>query len=250
MRALSYIVAARHIQTTYFPKAQLQIIFPKHTIQRANRIPVSETENSAIQLINTTRRLLPTEFVGQEIVFATDAPLPPPFDINYLASTLQDTPAMATLKKQAERRRAGNTSYTTELEYLAGHLYIHDTVHSILPFFGGDTLREGNCIISIGAMSERPFYVARMAYRKASPSDSSLASATGQLFTRHVLPPYIARRQPRDVSARLFDPTCHDTEALFHKKLDDPFGHLDSVVRDIRHLQTYLRTHDLLPDLR
>jgi len=247
LRALGYVAAAQYIQAAYLPKAQLQIIVPWHTIETANGISRHKTQNAAERLLKALHfvpPLTPSKQIvsgkeRQSIICTTDTPVSPYINQEYFESVLQNTSEVQTLRAQAARRKSsthGNQSY---IHYFAGHIRMHDGVKSVVPYFPDQDVMQSQRIISIGAKSERPFYKARMAYRD-STYDPTLATAVGQIFTKHVLPPYQPSLPRRGGDQQHFDPVWDDLEALEDPRLEDSLGQLDSVVRDVRYYRDYL----------
>lgn len=246
LRALGYVAAAQYIQAAYLPKAQLQIVVPWHTIETANGISRYKTQNATERLLTALHfapPLTPPHQIAngkqyQSIVCATDTPVSPYINQGYFENVLQKTTEVQTLRAQAARRKGSAYGDKSYVHYFAGHIRMHDGMGSVTPYFPDQEVMQSQRIISIGAKSERPFYKARMAYR-ANTYDPTLATDVGQIFTKHVLPPY-QLSLPRGGDQQHFDPVWDDLEALEDPRLDDELGQLNSVVRDVRYYRDYL----------
>jgi hypothetical protein len=241
MRTFSYIACARHIQRTYMPNAQLQIVLPCNTLKTVNKTPHHLIQRTTDFL---ERELFfvppPASTIKKDTVIVKDREEPPFIHINRLLFTIRGVKGEERLKEQAARRDASHA------DYVAGHIALHDVVDSVELYDSkkSATLSSAQRIISIGAQTERPFYNARMAARHRGDLGrwgTDMCEATGQIFTRHTLPPYLPRRQPKD-GTLLFDPIGVDLDAFKEPIMqDDHARRYDPVARDIAHLYDYMR---------
>jgi len=104
--------------------------------------------------------------------------------------------AVMGLPDSHRRKLLAGQPHDDSIAYIAGHVQMHDTQARLEPLRQSDPAPiEPRRIISIGAQSERPFYYARMTCRQAGLAIPDSAAETGQLFTRHVLPPYLPCRE-------------------------------------------------------
>lgn len=159
------------------------------------------------------------------VLFAEALDVPDIRLTSFVGEILLDRPdAAARLIRQAKKHDANSVAYA------AAHLLINDTQAHLVPLNGCNEPEAASAdrIISIGAQSERPFYAARMACRAALEDGNNLINlvpSTGQLFTRHTLPPYMACNEG--------EPDLYDVGAL----LDDEISHpVPSVRRDLEFL--------------
>lgn len=239
MRTFGYIAAARHIQREYLPHAQLQIVVPRNTMNTVNSTKFEHIDE-ATAYINRELFFVPSPaYTESDSVLVADKPDPPFVHVNRLLYAMRGIKGEDKLKAQGARR---NASYVS---YLAGHVAIHDIVASVVPFgpSSDEKLSSAQRIVSIGAQTERPFYNARMAARQKNLQawGTDLCEATGQIFTRHTLPPYLPRRQPKE-GLPLFDPFGMDLDAFKDPVMEDQYARrYDPVARDIVHLYDYMR---------
>jgi len=195
LRLLGYIAAAQHITRTYLPEAQLQIVAPIHAAARINRTPLALTAQTAQRTFASAaahpalQRSRPTR-----MLFGTDKPGEHPgVRIDRIAPLTRRYPEAKVLSASARDRRANYPAY------VAAHLVLHDMVDSVAvtPYSREQPDLTAQRIISIGALSEQAFYAARLRCRDAPLFDTDdMVTATGQIFTRHVIPPYNFTRHP------------------------------------------------------
>lgn len=239
MRAFGYIASAQHIQRAYMPHAQLQIVLPHNTMNTVNNTPQHKTISARRHLERQLFFMPSPANTMVDSLIASDKPEPPFVHVNRVLFMLRGLKDEARLKDQAARRGASHA------EYVAGHIALHDIVDSIEPIEGyaDKKISTAQRIISIGSQSERPFYNARMVARyrgNLSQWGTDMCEATGQIFTRHTLPPYLPRRQPAH-GEQLFDPVGIDFDAFKDPILQDTFASRhDPVARDIIHLRDYM----------
>lgn len=240
MRTFGYVAAARHIQRAYMPHAQLQVVLPYNTLQSVNKTPGHLVDQAAHRFERELFFVPPPAYTISDMAIVTDKQEPPFVHINRLLFILRGLKDEDKLKQQAARRGASHA------DYVAGHIALHDVIDSVEPYTGfeGIKLSSARRVVSIGSQSERPFYNARMASRHRGNLHewgTDMCEATGQIFTRHTLPPYLPRRQPKDGSV-LFDPINVDLDAFKEPIMqDDHARRYDPVARDIVHLHDYMR---------
>lgn len=240
MRTFGYVAAARHIQRAYMPYAQLQVVLPYNTLQSVNKTPKHHVDHAAHKFDKELFFVPPPAYTTSDMTVVTDKQEPPFVHVNRLLFILRGMKDEDKLKQQAARRGASHA------DYVAGHIALHDVVDSVEPYRRSDStkLSSARRIISIGSQSERPFYNARMASRhRGNLGDwgTDMCEATGQIFTRHTLPPYLPRRQPSEGTV-LFDPVGVDLDAFKEPIMqDDHARRYDPVARDIVHLYDYMR---------
>ncbi len=240
MRTFGYVAAARHMQRTYMPHAQLQVVLPYNTLQSVNKTPGHLVDQAAYKFEKELFFVPPPAYTTSDMAVVTDKREPPFVHVNRLLLVLRGMKDEEKLRQQAARRGASHA------DYVAGHIALHDVVDSVEPYGHSDgvKLSSSQRIISVGSQSERPFYNARMAARhrgNLSKWGTDMCEATGQIFTRHTLPPYLPRRQPSE-GPSLFDPIGVDFDAFKEPIMqDDHARRYDPVARDIAHLYDYMR---------
>ncbi len=235
MRAYGYIAAAKYVQHAYMPKAQLQVVLPQQTLARVNGVPEYLSRRAEYELSRELFYVPRPAYSMSEMLLAKDTTEPPYINLSRLSRVIRGVKGEEQLKRQAQSRHASH------LEYVAGHVILHDIATSVEPLSEKEVAPlQSARIISIGAQTERPFYNARMACREKDLWGPQLAESTGQLFTRHTLPPYTPRRQPVG-GPQLFDPVGMQFEAFEDPIMSDEHARrYDPVVRDIAHLHDYI----------
>jgi hypothetical protein len=227
LRVLSYTKAAQNIRDTLFPQAQLQIVTP---ICAAEKINGTDRDRALFEAGTLATIMAITDCASAKdlnIVHAFATDVPDDGLTGRVVEVLSENPKLEA--HFTAKARAGKQETAA---YVAAHLLLHDTQAGLyelgFPIVSDYfTVKEAPRIISIGAQSERPFYLARMACRQAGVLPDKSVEATGQLFTRHVLAPYIACRQG--------EPGVLEAAIL---ATDVPFQHtVPSVERDLRYLQ-------------
>jgi len=190
LRVLGYAASALKVQEIYFPKAQLQFVYPLHAAEAANDIPINET------LPETDKFDFDRCNIGGELAVGgktglIDEPFVKTNLVTDVAKVLERDPDIARPLELAASSRQENSAV-----YLAAHLIMHDTNAELTPLnpLSPQAMRADR-IISIGAQSERKFYLARMVCKQAGVIPPDAVAETGQLFTRHVLPPYLQCRE-------------------------------------------------------
>jgi hypothetical protein len=195
LRLLGYVLSACNVRTKYLPLSQLQVVFPLAAIEKINAVDAERSRVIAVASQKLLQAALQTRKTActssEDIIFVEALEVPDDKLSSFVARNLpEDLKFSDRLEQQANRRS------TTAAAYVAAHLLVHDTHTKLLNIdTSGVAISTAERIVSIGAQSERPFYAARMACRRRAELPISLAQYTGQLFTRHVLPPYIACRQ-------------------------------------------------------
>lgn len=194
-RALGYYASALAAQEYYFPEAELQVVYPLLAATKVNGVAIDQAQRYAEDLDRVARTSFPDHFQQDrpntgEIKSFFDGQLPDDELSAAVAEILALEPELSSrFQTQADRRSSDYVSY------VAAHVVMHDTNPCLSPMANSGPARIDGRVISIGAQSERPFYLARMAFRRANLLPESMQVATGQLFTRHVLPPYLNCRE-------------------------------------------------------
>lgn len=194
-RALGYYASALAVQERYFPEAELQIVYPLLAATKVNGVAIDQAQRYAEDLDRAAQSSFPAHFQQDrldtgEIKSFFDGQLPDDELHAAVAEVLALEPELSSrFQTQADRRRSDYVSY------VAAHVLMHDTNPRLSPMANSGPARMDGRVISIGAQSERPFYLARMALRRANVLPKSIQVATGQLFTRHVIPPYLNCRE-------------------------------------------------------
>jgi hypothetical protein len=190
LRVLGYAASAQVVQEQYLPHSQLQFVHPLHAAEAANRVPVEQSKPVVEVFVSAC-----LENFGQsdyDRTYLTDSPGSVDADLNAaVQEVLADRPDVAAPLNAAASNRQGDVA-----SYVASHLVMHDSDPPLSPLNPtSPEAKSAKILISVGAQSERMFYVARMACRQAEVMPQGADAKTGQLFTRHVLPPYLACRQ-------------------------------------------------------
>ncbi|MGH7240822.1 MAG: hypothetical protein ACREGB_00830 [Candidatus Saccharimonadales bacterium] len=225
LRALTYVLSAVNIRDNMFPQAQLQVIYPLAAAEKINKVNAFAARCSAQQLeiaatgINSFLTGVP------RMVFCESTDVPDEDLTKEVEAVVRRNPAIE--KRFVAKARNGKQDSAA---YIAAHVMVHDTPANlrdagVMARFS-ETIDSAPRIISIGAQSEQPFYAASMACRRAGVLPAAAVEVTGQLFTRHVLPPYIACREG--------EPNIFD----FGQFTGEPINHpVASVQRDLRFMQ-------------
>ena len=238
VRALGYFAAATHIVETYLPEAQLQFIATVHANEHINHMSLNEAKAGAQLLFDTiahTDSLTPG--AATNVVYGFDMSTPPETPMHRIIPIMRHEEVSRGLAKSAASR---NARYT---EYVGAHLALHDAVNVVesATSYSSTPLGETDTLISIGAQSERAFYIARHLCKSALFfTFPGMIENTAQIFTRHVYPPYAFLRHNTEGS---FDPILFSQESV--QQLDaltiDPLLPPTSIQRDLRYLQEYMR---------
>ena len=230
-RVLSYFASALAVQEHYFPEAELQFVYPFRAAHLENGVDIVPATDQIKTVDTHSKRIFARRFrtdhpVGGQVKSFTDAETPDEDLKAAVGDVLAAEPELQQTFAGAASGRRGNY-----IGYVAAHVLMHDTnpvLQPFVPLTGGDfadTNRQR--VISIGAQSERPFYLARMACQRAKILPTDRQVETGQLFTRHILPPYIA---------------CREGEPLLRDIYDTASTHrVASVERDHAYLQSQLQ---------
>lgn len=169
------------------------------------------------------------------ITFLTDPDEAISVDTTQILESLKSCPQSVSERLQnSGERRGGDT-----IAYVAAHLQMHDTAVQLPRLTKSEPEPIApQRIISLGAQSERPFYLARMACRDLELTDRL---ETAQLFTRHILPPYQAchEGEPR-MQDVLLAPPLRETLEWAQNPFDTPHP-TNSVARDLAYLQDFIQ---------
>jgi hypothetical protein len=195
MRALGYVASALEVAKNHLPRSQVQFVYTIRTGQRVNGTLPRDSATAAGQFHTYGRRLIDARYAGMadNVTFLTDPADAPDISEDAIAEALTHTAPHV----QERLQRSGGRRASSHLSYIAAHLVMHDTAADLVQPYGRKEPApiQPECIVSLGSQSERPFYEARMACRAQGVEVPGLLEATGQLFTRHVLPPYTTCRE-------------------------------------------------------
>lgn len=223
LRAIGYVLSAVSCAESLTHIAQIQVVNPVHTAERVNGIGRHEALEEFEKLRMVTHPYIDTLFpdLADNVVFATDTEALPTSQTP-IENLLQRDPKLADKLESMANRRSASAA-----EYVSAHLALHDTKMPIDPLPGEIEPIDPSVIVSVGAQSERIFYAARMLCRdEAGLSDP--VDATGQLFTRHVIPPYNACREG--------EPNILETDML----IEDITHCVPSVYRDLQYTARFI----------
>jgi hypothetical protein len=232
MRALGLVASAMEVARGHLPDAQVQFVQTIHAARRINGLRPCETAVEAGKFRRYGRVLIAARYPGlaEQATFLVDSGKTPDIDEEHIAVAIKAIPPEMQERLQASARRRKGEG--THLAYIAAHLQMHDTPADIhVPVRGEPTPAQPARIISLGGQSERPLYEARMACRAQGVEVPDILEATGQLFTKHVLPPYFQCRQQNE--AVIMPPDEFDALPLRHP--------VPSVVRDLQYLRQIMR---------
>jgi hypothetical protein len=240
LRAFGYVASAAHIASRYFPEAQVQIVHTINTSARINGVSMEAGRKAATTYANLGDAMLGAiDLRPRQLTHLVDPSQPPDINETAVQQALEVAlPTEARGKLFASGARRGSEV----APYVAAHLQMHDTAADLTPLRPCDAEPiSPERIISSGAQSERAFYLARMACRAQGVVIPNQITATGQLFTRHVLPPY---QYARDCG----EPPMQELPAAepFRSPLEwtpDPFEQIPtnrSVARDLAYLQSFI----------
>lgn len=234
VRALGYFAAATRVVEEYLPEAQLQFVATVHANARINQVPLPAAKAGARLLFDAASSIdgiAPRPETN--VVYGFDKPTPPDVPMYRIIPTMRHEEVSMELAKSAARR---GTRYE---EYVGAHLALHDMVDVVESVRGydSDPVSEAETIVSIGAESERRFYMARHLCRSALHLAShNMVEDTAQLFTKHVYPPYAYLRHNTE---GIFDPalTSPDSVRQLGSMALDPIFPLTSVQRDLLYVR-------------
>ena len=235
LRALGYVASAVVLGNTFFPKAEVQLVHTVHTGERVNGVNRGQSLAAARRFASLARRALdgysdPAFLTDPEESLAVD-------EMGVAEAVFALPPGMRDKLLNASAFRGDMISY------VAAHLQLHDTKAPLLTLDGKEAPQNGvKRIISLGAQSERPFYMARMACRKLGIDLPDGVEETGQVFTRHVLPPYIQCREgePDIEQINLTHPLRHPLEFAADPLYDRQPHPNNSVERDLVFVTRFL----------
>lgn len=194
-RALGYYASAMAVQERYLPEADIQFIYPVLTATNVNRVDSQKGKLTAENLDNAAHTSFPNRYIKDNpnlgnINSFIDGELPTEELEQAVGDVLETEPNIT--KRLDASAKARGSNFT---QYVAAHVLMHDTNPLLIPLSGDKKAKEAARVISIGAQSERTFYLARMACRIARLLPENSQVATGQLFTRHVIAPYMSCRE-------------------------------------------------------
>lgn len=187
LRAFGYVTSAARTALAHLPAAQVQIVHTINTASRVNGVDLERSRAEAVRFAGLGRLLLESTSpeVLPQITFLTDPTESLPLELTQITASLDTCESTVRERLYSSGARRGSDP----VAYVAAHLQMHDTGAALLPLTENDPEPLApSRIISLGAQSERPFYSARMACRDLELENR--INETGQLFTRHVLPPY------------------------------------------------------------
>lgn len=232
LRGLGYIASAAEA-AKYIPHEQLQVIFVSHLGEQVNGIDRDASSRQAQLLASLGRRYMEVVHPDRAdtVLFGRDTAV---------GLTDEIAPDIAALiqgdDRLAERLGTkGDRHGEDYVRYGAAHVAYQETPALTPVALTGDEPEavRPERIVSVGCQQEHPFYRLRMAAR-ASIEGLELVQ-TGQIFTRHLLPPYYPSRGGEQ---SLEDAMAHGP---------DPTQAVDaSVQRDMAHLLGTVPVGELL----
>ncbi len=234
VRALGYFAAATHVVQQYLPEAQLQFVATIHANARINQVPLDEAKKGARLLFDAAssiKGIAPN--LDTNVVYGFDIPTLPKVPMHRIIPIMRHEDISKQLRKSAARRGA---QYE---EYVGAHLALHDAVDVVESAvrYSASPVAEAETIVSIGAESERSFYLARHICRSAPLfTFPGMVKDTAQLFTKHVYPPYAYLRHS---TQDMFDPvlTTPDSTRQLGSMVFDPILPMTSVQRDLLYVR-------------
>ncbi len=247
MRSLGYYASAILLHERYFPEANVQFIFPSHTAQAINGTDQTQSEKVAEKTQQAAHRFFSTSLRMDSGVAGYYSQF---YDLVLPDADLRESVAEVFEKDESLKTAFEGTGKRKGIDYVgyvAAHILLHDTnplltKYPFTPLGGAATEYPANGrVISIGAQSERPFYVARMAAREAGVLPEDQTVDTGQLFTRHVLAPYFSCREGEPA---LPTPPENTPIALEFKKAIEIGSDVPSVQRDLDYLSEVYEIFD------
>ena len=212
-----------------------------HTINTAQRVNGVDARRSIAQAQRLAQMSRMAVQRAGEVTHLLDPTGRPAIKERSVAEALQTLPEH--IQEDIRRKGGGKGS---ALSYVTAHLLMHDTRVELQPL-GPDEAEPivPQRVISIGAKSERPFYEARMASRAAAVLLPGAVQETGQLFTKHDIPPYNKCREGEPSIAEVMQtyPLRHPLEWGY-----DPLYDLQhpnpSVQRDLKYVAEYLQAQE------
>lgn len=207
LRALGYAASAYAVYRRYFPEAQLQFVHPVHAASLANGVNINNAYGEAQKFEYYRQQIFPLSYAfafpgALGTVGLSDSE--ESYDSSFTHQVREFLDYKPEVAAPLTKAAAGRDLAT----YAAAHLVNHDSHLGLQEmesdFFGDVAISSAPRIISIGAQSERKFYNARMACRSAGILPAGSVEATGQLFTKHVLPPYLHAREGEPVLSTFY----------------------------------------------
>ncbi len=225
IRALGYFASAIATQEHYFPEAELQFVYPLLAAEKVNGVDLEQGRECAENLDYVARRSFPRRYrkdspEAGNIKSFFDAQLPVDELQVAVAEVLATEPELSNQFRSLAKTRGSDF-----IPYVTAHVLMHDTSPMLLPVIRGELPNVAERVISIGAQSERPFYLARMACQRAKLLPDEVQVATGQLFTKHVISPY---------------QSCREGEPLLSTDNASSMHSVPSVQRDLEYLDRAL----------
>ena len=236
LRALGYVLSANFFRDEYLPQAQLQIVHPLAVSKAVNARLNHEATTTYVETLSLlVHDGLHNGQPRQHNAHSLEAvAIPDDSFTNAVRKVIETNTVLA--NKFKAKANARNADYAP---YVAAHLLVHDSHQAgLVPLnyegydYSGHPVATPDRIISVGAQSERLFYTARMLCREAGVLPDNAVETTGQVFTKHVLPPYL--------TARAGEPSLFDIEILQGPPIENENA---SVQRDLRYLQEHTITH-------
>lgn len=236
LRALGYVASAISLTTTHLPKAEVQVVHTLHSAKRINGLNLETPRKQARQFADTTSAVLNGLTQVTHLVDPVDELR---FDHEGVVDAIRTLPASIQEKLQRGGKDRGDTT-----AYIAAHLQMHDTTTKLIPLRSLDARPvPPKRILSIGAQSERPFYLARMAYRGMNFEIPNQVQETAQLFTRHVLSPYYMCREGEPHISQQFQTQTLGIDPETGCGLPSEVSHVNaSVARDLQYVAEFLRS--------
>lgn len=190
IRAITYVDTALRLAEV-IPCEQVQVVHTTRVGEVVNGVNRERSHQEAFHLdvLAFCHAYKTFPDVAEKLVLAEDAP----FDILPYAEIAEEAftkdPTTATVLQEKSAKHGGSA-----VHYAAAHFAVHDTTALELdPTIAAcpDPVTPQR-IVSVGCQQERTFYRARMAMRELYEGSDMVAA--GQVFTRHVAPPYVLAR--------------------------------------------------------
>jgi hypothetical protein len=187
-RSLSYAHSVIAIART-IPVEQIQIVHANHVGNKVNRVDLSDSGEQARIYAGRIREHVVQNFPDLEgrILHATDTPMDTDQYADLVQLALHQDEENATRLGAKATKNGGDA-----VRYGAAHYAFQDTdLLELEPLAAGSPKQiYADRIISVGGLQEKAFYRLRMGMQAIQTP----VIYTGQIFTKHVTPPYYTAR--------------------------------------------------------
>ncbi|MEK7059607.1 MAG: hypothetical protein AAB971_02535 [Patescibacteria group bacterium] len=191
VRGLGYVTAASRI-AEHIPHSQLQVIFVNGLGHEINGIDRGRSRRQAELLADLGRKYLQVHkpAMADRVLFGEDNTTELITDLQPVVGEVIAADSRLTEQLAGKGSKHGGDY----LAYSAAHIaYQEMGVMDPSPLTCDDpSPAAADRILNVGCQQEHPFYAVRMAARQAINGSDLVPS--GQVFTRHVLPPYYMSR--------------------------------------------------------